>query len=330
MCAKNNFSKSSALYNVLPDALSSCRAVQVLDRSLSQNRLAHGILLHGESLSRLEKIVRAITAHLLESKGDPFEHPDCFILRPSGKARIIKVGKSDEANSMRKLVVDMAKSSNQGGRKVGILLDADRMNPASANAFLKTLEEPPEGTTLFLLSTRPYDLLDTIRSRCLKFRIPAKMESKENPKWIKWVADYREWLGLLISGVNKESIPHIMMGAYGLNARFQNILKEMTEQEWEFQKKSLPENISAEEKDAMEAGLSKGYRKELFAQIQGATAQFARDIESLNNGQLPTTALYRATEILEKSVGLMEINFNQVAALELFFLSSLRVWSSKR
>jgi DNA polymerase-3 subunit delta' len=330
MCAKNNFSKSSALYNVLPDALSSCRAVQVLDRSLSQNRLAHGILLHGESLSNLEKIVRAITAHLLESKGDPFEHPDCFILRPSGKARIIKVGKSDEANSMRKLVVDMAKSSNQGGRKVGILLDADRMNPASANAFLKTLEEPPEGTTLFLLSTRPYDLLDTIRSRCLNFRIPAKMESEENPKWIKWVVDYREWLGLLINGANKESIPHIMMGTYGLNARFQNILKEMTEQEWEFQKKSLPENISAEEKDAMEAGLSKGYRKELFAQIEGATAQFARDVESLNNGQLPTTALYRATEILEKSVGLMEINFNQVAALELFFLSSLRVWSSRR
>ena len=330
MCAKNNFSKSSTLCNVLPDTLSSCRAVQVLDRSLSQNRLAHGILLHGESLSSLEKIVRSITAHLLESKGDPFEHPDCFILRPSGKARIIKVGKSDEANSMRKLVVDMAKSSNQGGRKIGILLDADRMNPASANAFLKTLEEPPVGTTLFLLSTRPYDLLDTIRSRCLNFRIPAKMESKENPKWIKWVADYREWLGLLISGVNKESIPHIMMGAYGLNARFQNILKEMTEQEWEFQKKSLHQSISAEEKDAMEAGLSKGYRKELFAQIQGATAQFARDVESLNKGQLPTTALHRATELLEKSVGLMEINFNQVAALELFFLYSLRVWSSKR
>ena len=104
----------------------------------------------------------------------------------------------------------------------------------------------------------------------------------------------------------------------------------MTEQEWEFQKKSLPQKISAEEKDAMEAGLSKGYRKELFGQIEGATAQFARDVESLNNGQLPTTALYRTTEILEKSVGLMEINFNQAAALELFFLSSLRIWNSKQ
>ena len=327
MSAKNNSSKSSNLCDLLPDTLRTCRAVQVLDRSLSQDRLAHGILLHGENLSSLENIVRAIAAYLLESKGDPFEHPDCFILRPSGKARIIKVGKSDEANSMRKLVVAIAKSSNQGGRKVGILINADRMNPASANAFLKTLEEPPIGTTLFLLSTRPYDLLDTIRSRCLNFRIPSKAESKENPKWGKWVIDYREWLGLLLNKTNKKRIPHIMMGAYGLNARFQNILKEMTAKDWECQKNTLPENVSTEEKDAIEAGINKGYRKELFGQIEDATAQFARDVESLNNGQLPIIALHQATEKLEKSAGLMEINFNQVAALELFFLSSLRIWS---
>ena len=149
---------------------------------------------------------------------------------------------------MRKLIVDIAKSSNQGGCKVGILLEADRMNPASANAFLKTLEEPPIDTTLFLLSTRPYDLLDTIRSRCLNFRIPCNVESKENPRWKKWVLDYRKWLGLLLNGANKENIPHIILGAYGLNARFQYILKEMTAQEWESQKNNLSENVSSEEK----------------------------------------------------------------------------------
>ena len=330
MSTKNNSFKSSNLCDVLPDTLRSCRALQVLDRSLSQDRLAHGILLHGENLSSLENIVRAITAKLLGSEVDTFEHPDCFILRPSGKARIIKVGKSDEANSMRKLIVDIAKSSNQGGCKVGILLDADRMNPASANAFLKTLEEPPIGTTLFLLSTRPYDILDTIRSRCLNFRIPSHAESKGNPKWKKWVFDYREWLGLLLNGANKKNIPHIILGAYGLNARFQDILKEMTTQEWESQKKNLSQNVSAEEKDAMESGLSKGFQKELFGQIEKATAQFARDVESLNSGQMPTIALHQATGKLEKSVGLMEINYSQVAALELFFLSSLRIWSRKR
>jgi DNA polymerase-3 subunit delta' len=318
------------LADTLPEVLRTCRAVEVLERSLAQNRLGHGILLHGESLISLETIVRAIAAHLLETARDPFEHPDCFILRPSGKARYIKVGKSEENNSMRKLVVDIAKSSNQGGRKVGIVVDADRMNPASANAFLKTLEEPPPGTTLFLLTTRPYDLLDTIRSRCLNFRIPAEMETIQHPDWAAWVTAYRQWLGLLLQGPNKKTVPHIMMGAYGLNARFQNILDAMTGEAWKTQKEALPEHVTTEEKEAMEVGLSKGYRQQLFGEIEKATAQFARDIERLNPGELPASALHRATEALERSAGLMEINFNQVAALELFFLSSLRIWTTAR
>ena len=322
--------KSITLSESLPDSLRGTRAVEVLERSLAQNRLGHGILLHGESLESLETIVRAIAANLLETKRDPFEHADCFTLRPSGRARLIKVGKTEDNNTMRKLVIDIAKSSNQGGRKVGIVIDADRMNAASANAFLKTLEEPPVGTTLFLLTTRPYDLLDTIRSRCLNFRIPATIETIQHPDWASWVVAYREWLGRLLKGPNKKTIPHIMMGAYGLNARFQTILKAMTSEAWKMQKEALPDHVTADEKDAMEVGLSKGYRKQLFGEIEKATAGFAREVEALNKGELPASALHRATEALERSAGLMEINFNQAAALELFFLSSLRIWTLAR
>ena len=322
--------KSKTLSESLPESLRGARAVEVLERSLAQNRLGHGILLHGASLESLETIVRAIAANLLETKRDPFEHADCFTLRPSGRARLIKVGKTEDNNTMRKLVIDIAKSSNQGGRKVGIVIDADRMNAASANAFLKTLEEPPAGTTLFLLTTRPYDLLDTIRSRCLNFRIPATIETIQHPDWATWVVAYREWLGRLLKGPNKKTIPHIMMGAYGLNARFQTILKAMTSEAWKMQKEALPDQVTADEKDAMEVGLSKGYRKQLFGEIEKATAGFAREVEALNKGELPASALHRATEALERSAGLMEINFNQAAALELFFLSSLRIWTLAR
>ena len=321
---------SITLSESLPELLSSTRAVEVLERSLAQNRLGHGILLHGESLESLKTIVRAIAAHLLETKRDPFEHADCFTLRPSGKARLIKVGKTEENNTMRKLVIDIAKSSNQGGRKVGIVMEADRMNAASANAFLKTLEEPPGGTTLFLLTTRPYDLLETIRSRCLNFRIPAEIETVQHPDWASWVDAYSEWLGCLLQGPNKKTIPHIMMGAYGLNARFQYILKAITSEAWKIQKETLPDHVTADEKDAMEIGLSKNYRKKLFGEIEKTTARFAREVEALNKGELPTTALYRSTEAIERSAGLMEINFNQAAALELFFLSSLRFWTLAR
>ena len=318
------------LSHALPEALRKTRAVEVLERSLANNRLGHGILLHGESPTGLEQIVRLIAGQLLETERNPLEHPDCFMLRPSGKARMIRVGDSGENNTMRQLVVNMQKSSNQGGRKVGIIFDADRMNPASANAFLKTLEEPPEGTTLFLLTTRPYDLLDTIRSRCLNFRVPAALETVEHADWTLWGTDYRKWLSLLIAGPNKQSIPHIMLGAYGLNARFQSILSEITKATWKEQKAALGDEVTSEEKDAMEAGLSKGFRKQLLSEVEKMTSTYARDLEKANPGRLPATALNRAIESLEKSSGLLELNFNQVAALERFFLTSLRIWTAAR
>ncbi|MGB0257955.1 MAG: DNA polymerase III subunit gamma/tau [Coraliomargarita sp.] len=317
------------LRSALPEALRGSRAVEVLERSLARNRLGHGILLHGESLESLELIVRAIAGKLLNTTRDPYEHPDCFTLRPSGKARMIRIGSgAEDQNTMRKLVIDVQKSSNQGGRKVGILFDADRMNVQSANAFLKTLEEPPAGTTLFLLTTRPYDLLDTIRSRCLNFRVPATAEGIAHPDWHGWASDYRSWLSRLLKGPNRKSIPHIMLGAYGLNTRFQAILADMTKTAWAAQKEALPEHVTSEEKEALEAGLSKGYRKQLFGEIEKITAAFVREVEALNPGRLPVNALHRATETLEHVTGLLELNFNQASALELFFLKSLRIWSS--
>lgn len=315
----------------LPQALRNSRAVEVLERSLNRDRLGHGILLHGESMKSLEQIVRAITAHLLATERDPYEHPDCFTLRPSGKARMIRIGTgAEEQNTMRKLVIDIQKTSNQGGRKVGILFEADRMNVQSANAFLKTLEEPPAGTTLFLLTTRPYDLLDTIRSRCLNFRVPSIAEGITHPDWRDWATDYRNWLGMLLKGPTKQTVPHIMLGSYGLNTRFQAILADMTKTAWAEHKETLPDHVTAEEKDAMEAGLSRGYRKQLFGEIEKITAGFMREVEALNPGRLPVNALTRATETIEHCAGLLEVNFNQAAALELFFLKSLRIWTSVR
>ena len=55
------------------------------------------------------------------------------------------------------------------GRRRFVLIDpADAMNPQAQNALLKTLEEPPEDTTLVLVASSPDALLPTIRSRCLR------------------------------------------------------------------------------------------------------------------------------------------------------------------
>ena len=325
------------LSQVLPENLRESRAIKVLERSLDQNRLGHGILLHGENLQQIEEVVRAIASVLLETQRDPFEHPDCFILRPQGKARLIKIGSESERkegewpqNSMRRLVIDLQKTANQSGRKVGIVFEADRMNTQSANAFLKTLEEPPEGTTLFLLTSRPYDLLDTIRSRCLNFRIPAGFQSMEHPDWETWTSDYQSWLKNLLDGTGKKNVSGIVMGSYGLNLRLQRILAELTSDAWNVQKESLPDHLSPEEKDAIEAGISRGYRKQLLGEIEKTTVHFARNIEGQNPGTLPVDALNQTTQVLEKCADLLELNFNQSAAIELFFLKSMRIWARSR
>lgn len=51
-----------------------------------------------------------------------------------------------------------------------IIDNADKMNDAAANALLKTLEEPPDGSHIFLITSRPDSLLPTIRSRCQTMR----------------------------------------------------------------------------------------------------------------------------------------------------------------
>ncbi|MDH4233479.1 MAG: DNA polymerase III subunit, partial [Nitrospirota bacterium] len=83
-------------------------------------------------------------------------HPDLKLISPED--RLIKIDEIrliDEALSFRPF---------EGRKKVVIVDDADTMNIAAANAFLKTLEEPPEDSVILLISSRPDRLPATIRS----------------------------------------------------------------------------------------------------------------------------------------------------------------------
>ena len=69
---------------------------------------------------------------------------------------------------VRKLQERLAFKALEARRKFALILHAEAMNVQAQNALLKTLEEPPDGTTLILVSSAPHALLPTIRSRCLK------------------------------------------------------------------------------------------------------------------------------------------------------------------
>ncbi len=63
------------------------------------------------------------------------------------------------------------KTKPYGERNIAIISDADTMTLRAQNRLLKTLEEPPEGTILILLSENIENLTQTILSRCVKFRL---------------------------------------------------------------------------------------------------------------------------------------------------------------
>jgi DNA polymerase-3 subunit delta' len=97
-------------------------------------------------------------------------HPDVHRLGPTGAGLVIPIGGRDE-RGVRDLVRDLSLLPVEGGARVAIVVDADRMTEDAQSAFLKTLEEPPAGTVLLLTATDEERLLPTIRSRCSRIRL---------------------------------------------------------------------------------------------------------------------------------------------------------------
>jgi DNA polymerase-3 subunit delta' len=85
-------------------------------------------------------------------------HPDLLIISPEGgQIKIDEIRAIDETLSLKPF---------EGRWKVVVVEEASTMNPYAANAFLKTLEEPPKDSLIILVSSNPERLPDTIRSRC--------------------------------------------------------------------------------------------------------------------------------------------------------------------
>jgi DNA polymerase-3 subunit delta' len=319
-----------------PETLAGTPAVTVIERAIERQRLANSLLLHGENLATLANVAHGIADRLLNTapKGQPTpqyflpkQHPDFFALRPAGKTRQIS------AETTRDLIGRIQVSPQVSHRKVAVIYEADRMNVAASNIFLKTLEEPPASTTILLLTTRPYSLLATIRSRCLHFRFTdaghealADSDDTTRALWKSTLADYSAWLTQLTAGVvDKRAVSDQVMAVYGLITRFNAVLAAATDQIWKQQKEKLPPDLDDDEQTAIETGIANGIRLKLFAEIEHATRDFALAAKA-DAPELGTRALPAAIAQLEHDVGLLRLNLNEAAALENFLLSSLRIW----
>lgn len=95
---------------------------------------------------------------------DHQSHPDVRTLVPEGAANFIKV------DAAREIVEEVRYRPFEGRRRFFLIDDAHRMQEPAANAMLKTLEEPPQTSTIILITARPDALLPTIRSRAQLLR----------------------------------------------------------------------------------------------------------------------------------------------------------------
>lgn len=149
------------------------KAVEILTGILVRRRIAGSYIFSGESGigKKLTAINFAKAINCLKNRDfdacdecesclkiDAGSHPDLLLVSPED--RLIKI------NEIRLINDALSFRPFEGRKKIAIVDDADTMNIASANAFLKTLEEPPEDSMIILISSRPDRLPATIRSRC--------------------------------------------------------------------------------------------------------------------------------------------------------------------
>lgn len=140
-----------------------------LTRMVERQAIANSLLFAGPDGIGKNQFAQALAATII-CQNDPHDlhklklekgnHPDIFHYRPEGKLGVHTM------QSLRHLSDEIHLPPYEAPKKIFIIQEADRMLSYSANALLKTFEEPPSYAVIILLSSNPSALLPTVLSRC--------------------------------------------------------------------------------------------------------------------------------------------------------------------
>ena len=155
--------------------------VEALRRAIAAGRFPHAFLLVGPEGVGKGLFARTLAQSLLcetnpEIRLDHCGHcPSCLQVAENTHPDVLSVSKPEDRQELpiraiRDLCLDLGMKPMRGSRRVAIVHDADELSAEAANAFLKTLEEPPPGSVLILIGTSAETQLDTILSRCRVLR----------------------------------------------------------------------------------------------------------------------------------------------------------------
>ncbi len=148
------------------------RAVEILRRAVALDRLPHALIFAGPS-GVGKRTLAMLLAQLLNCHAPAGRRPcgECRSCRKiAGRShpdvRLIEAeGAFIKIEQVRQLIAEIAYQPFEGRCRVVILDEAEQMRAEAANSLLKTLEEPPSRTVMILVTSSPYLLLETVRSR---------------------------------------------------------------------------------------------------------------------------------------------------------------------
>lgn len=145
----------------------------------------HAYLFHGADGLGKRLAARSFAAKILQIDNIDhlLAHPDVVVLEREEGSRELKIKQT------RELVTRMSMTSARGGYKIALINEADRLNEESANALLKSVEEPSGDSIYLFISEQPDRLPATLRSRLASITfspVPvAEMNGKFDPEFIK-------------------------------------------------------------------------------------------------------------------------------------------------
>ena len=290
--------------------------LKVLRRARAEGRMPHAVLLTGADGALLAGVAEQLASlHLDEA--DPLSHPDCRVLRPAKKSRRIGIDNTLE-------VVAALRLSSLTPRRVVIVNEPDRFFSESANAFLKTLEEPPPGTLIILQTTNYYRVLPTILSRCMRFHVAGDAPGLNDPSWLDWQREMERLLTRMVKGPASPNarVSEVFIPLYALCARFEVLLELFVD---EALKVAPPPPPTDEDEDDAELAYEESVRRGVRARMLVSVEEKLRLIGRSHPGCAEQVAL--SVGYLEDARRRMELNYQVLAAFEQFLLRTLRAFA---
>ena len=310
-------------------------ALEYLRRAHDQNRLAHAYLISGAPGSGKRALAARIAALVNDTAPDDVfssRAREIFVAQPESKSRRIVT------EQIRNLEHSLQMRASGDGRKVAIIAEADRLQPQAANAFLKTLEEPPENSLLLLLSALPEVLPDTILSRCISIPLTQRetkvpVEQTELVELLRRSAKEKSWsiqhayrlaqgLQRLLGGIREQIKGENAEAVKAEEARYKNSTDGSWLADREDYYKALTESMYLQRRARLIETLFVWWSDLLRAK----TGIDRRDLPGLTRETSEVAARFTTSEILRRIRRLEELrdhlsrNIQEALAIEVAFL----------